>query len=187
MIEAAVDAFAERGYHATTTRDIATRVGLSPAALYVHFPSKAALLAQISRSGHEAALRQVDQAIAAAGDPMSALRAVVGAFATWHAEYHLVARVVQAELAALPAEDRRVVLNLRQQIQHRVEDLLRAGVREGTMDVAEPHAVARALLSLSVDVARWYDPAGRETPEGVGRLYAELATRIVVAPAAVMA
>jgi hypothetical protein len=39
--------------------------------------------------------------------------------------------------------------------------------------------MARALLSLSVDVSRWYDPKSNETPEGIGLLYADLATRMV--------
>lgn len=39
-MEAAADAFAAKGFHATTTRDIAGRAGLSPAGVYVHFASK---------------------------------------------------------------------------------------------------------------------------------------------------
>src|SRR5215468_12698591 len=66
LLTGAVDAFAERGYQATTTRDIASRAGMSPAALYVHYPSKAALLARISGVGHEVALALVQQAIAGA-------------------------------------------------------------------------------------------------------------------------
>lgn len=183
MMEAAVDAFAERGYHATTTRDIATRVGLSPAALYVHFPSKQALLTQISRLGHEAAVELVTRSMAGIDDPMSRLRAVVAAFAAWHAQHHQVARVVQAELSALADDDRRAVIALRQQIERLVQRQLEAGVAAGQMEVGDPRAVARALLSLSVDVARWFDPRGAETPEGIGRLYAELATRMVSRPA----
>ena len=179
MIEAAIDAFAARGYHATTTRDIATRAGLSPAALYVHFPSKAALLVQISRTGHEAAAELVESSIASGSDPLGRLRAVVRNFASWHAEYHQVARVVQQELPALPDDDRREVLRLRQQIERRVEDQLRDGVQKGQMQVSDTRAVARALLSLSVDVARWYVPGGRDTPQSIGALYADLATRMV--------
>jgi AcrR family transcriptional regulator len=179
LIDAAIDAFAERGYHATTTRDIATRVGLSPAALYVHFPSKQALLTQISRLGHEAAVELVDKSMEGIADPVGRLRAVIAAFAAWHAEHHLVARVVQHELAALADDDRRSVIALRQQIERQVERQLEAGVAAGTMEVADPRAVTRALLSLSVDVARWYDPKGKETPEGIGALYADLATRMV--------
>jgi AcrR family transcriptional regulator len=179
MMEAAVDAFAERGYHATTTRDIATRVGLSPAALYVHFPSKQALLTQISRLGHEAAVELVNNSMTGINDPLGRLRAVIHAFAAWHAEHHLVARVVQAELSALADEDRRQVIALRQQIERQVQRQLEAGVADGQMEVSDTRAVARALLSLSVDVSRWYDPKSNETPEGIGLLYADLAIRMV--------
>ena len=179
LIEAAVDAFAERGYHATTTRDIATRVGLSPAALYVHFPSKQALLTQISLLGHEAAVELVTTSMVGLPDPLGRLRAVIRAFASWHAEHHLVARVVQHELAALADDDRRMVIGLRQQIQRLVQQQLEDGVAAGQMQVDDTRAVARALLSLSVDVSRWYDPKGKETPDGIGRLYADLATRMV--------
>lgn len=182
MMEAAIDAFAERGYHATTTRDIATRVGLSPAALYVHFPSKQALLTQISRLGHEAAVELVNNSMTGIDDPLGRLRAVIHAFASWHAEHHLVARVVQAELSALADDDRRAVIGLRQQIERQVQRQLEAGVAVGQMEVSDTRAVARALLSLSVDVSRWYDPKSNETPEGIGILYAELATRMVSRP-----
>ena len=179
LIEAATDAFAERGYHATTTRDIATRVGMSPAALYVHFPSKVALLAQISRLGHEAAAELIDAAIDGAPDPVSRLRAVARGFAAWHAEHHRVARIVQNELAALPEDDRHEVMRLRQGIERRVEEQLRAGVAAGVMAVEDTRAVTRAVLSLTVDVARWYDPAGHDTPLAIGALYADLAARMV--------
>lgn len=51
LLMAGAGSFAERGFHATTTRHIASGAGMSPAALYVHFPSKAALLFEISRRG----------------------------------------------------------------------------------------------------------------------------------------
>ena len=56
LAAAAIDAFAARGFHGTTTRDISTAAGMSPAALYVHYPSKEQLLYEISRSGHLDAL-----------------------------------------------------------------------------------------------------------------------------------
>lgn len=187
IVLAAIDAFAERGYHATTTRDIALRAGLSPAALYVHHPSKAALLALISRIGHDRALALVEQADAgtsepttSAGtrDPVQRLHDVVLRFVEWHAEHHRVARVVQYELAALPPDDWAAVTDRRRRIESVVTAILQAGTEQGRMDVDEPRRVARAILSLSVDVARWYDPAGRDTPADLGGLYAELAVRM---------
>lgn len=178
MMSAAIDAFAERGFHATTTRDIAARAGLSPAALYVHYPSKAALLGHISLSGHVAALDLVTVAVSEAGEPVTRLRDAVAVFVRWHAEHHRTARVVQYELDALPADTRAEVLALRRRIERLVEDVIRDGVAAGVMDVAEPRRVARAVLSLSVDVARWYHP-GRDTPDALGQLYGDLALRMV--------
>ena len=39
LVEAAIAAFAEKGFHGTTTRDIAAAAGMTPAALYVHHRS----------------------------------------------------------------------------------------------------------------------------------------------------
>jgi AcrR family transcriptional regulator len=181
IVEAAIAAFAERGFHATTTRDIALGAGLSPAGLYVHYPSKAAVLAQVSRMGHEATLELVRSVLEDPGEPSSRrrLRQVVETFTAWHARQHLVARVVQYELAALPAADHAEVAALRRRIEGLVEAEVRRGVARGELAVPEPHAATRALLSLCIDVARWFDPAGRESPQDVGRLYGTLVLRML--------
>lgn len=41
--------FARQGFHGTTMREIAERVGVAPSALLYHFPDKAALLAEVLR------------------------------------------------------------------------------------------------------------------------------------------
>jgi len=69
---AAADAFAQRGFHATTTRDIASRAGLSPAGVYVHFASKEVLLFELSRRGHARARDLLVAAADQAGTPTEA-------------------------------------------------------------------------------------------------------------------
>jgi AcrR family transcriptional regulator len=181
IVVAAVEAFAHRGFHATTTRDIATGAGLSPAGLYVHYPSKAAVLAQVSRAGHEATLDLVRGVLEDGGDEPATdrLRRLVEIFTAWHARHHLVARVVQYELAALPDTDHAEVARLRRRIEGLVEAEVRRGVARGELAVAEPHAVTRAVLSLCIDVARWFDPAGRESPQDVAHLYGTLVLRML--------
>ncbi|MEU6643048.1 TetR/AcrR family transcriptional regulator [Saccharomonospora sp. NPDC046836] len=179
LMLAGVESFAQRGYHATTTRDIATNAGMSPAALYVHFPSKAALLFAISRSGHQQALALVEQAAASAESPPAAMRAIVEQFVAWHARRHLVARVVQYELGALPEEEYAVVAGLRRDIERIVRDLLAAGVESGHFHVGDVGTAARAVLSLGIDVARWYSDRSRQSPAALGREYGELALRML--------
>jgi len=180
IVDAAIETFAERGYHATTTRDIALGAGLSPAGLYVHYPSKAAVLAQVSLLGHDAALHLVQTALADA-EPSSAarLRTCVETFTAWHALHHKVARVVQYELGALAPDDRAQVASRRRTIEALVEDEVRRGVARGELAVDDPHGVTRAVLSLCIDVARWYVPAGRESPQDVATLYGSLVLRML--------
>ncbi|WP_216216529.1 TetR/AcrR family transcriptional regulator [Amycolatopsis aidingensis] len=182
LMLAGVESFARRGYHATTTRDIASGAGMSPAALYVHFPSKAALLFAISRSGHEQALALVENAIndpESQGDPVAAMRRVAEDFVAWHARRHTVARVVQYELQALPEQEYAVVADLRRRIERVVRDLIEQGLREGVFRVADPRTAARAALSLGVDVARWYSERSSKAPPELAREYGELVLRML--------
>ena len=175
LMAAAVDLFAERGYHATTTRDIATAAGMSPAALYVHFPSKAAVLSAISRSGHQRALDLLREA-AAVADPVEAMDRLVRRFVAWHARRHRVARVVQYELHALDEEDYLEVAELRRQSEREVREVIARGMRAGVFAVADVKVAARAVLSLGVDVARWYTVGD---PEKIGADYAGLVSRML--------
>lgn len=177
--EAAIIEFAARGFHATTTRDIAARAGLSPAGVYVHFPSKEDLLYAVSVDGHTASLEMLREAAADAGSPTEALRTTVGTFAQWHAERYQDARVVQYEFPHLSHDHREHVLDLRKQINAVVSEVLAAGVRTGDFDVDDVPATTLAVLSMAVDVCRWYDSEIRRSPESIGTDYGELAVRLV--------
>jgi AcrR family transcriptional regulator len=179
LMLAGVESFARRGYHATTTRDIAGGAGMSPAALYVHFPSKAALLFAISRSGHEQTLALVENVLTREQDPAERIRRIVEDFVAWHARRHTVARVVQYELQALPEQEYEIVAELRRRIERIVREVIADGVESGAFSVPEPRTAARAVLSLGVDVARWYTERSRPTPTVLGQEYGELVLRML--------
>jgi AcrR family transcriptional regulator len=181
LLVAAVQAFAERGYHATTTRDISTRVGLSPAGVYVYYKSKEELLYQICLVSHSHSLTAIQTAAARFADPVAQIGSVIGDFTAWHARFHIPARVINYELAALSPEHYDEIVGLRHQIDLVVRSTLERGMAAGVFDVADVVGTARALLSLTIDVARWYRSSGRQAPEDIGRLYADLAVRMVSA------
>jgi len=177
LLTGAIEAFAERGFQATTTRDIASRAGMSPAALYVHYPSKERLLFEISLYGHNAALAILQSADV--GDtPADRLRSLVAAFTAWHARHHTIAHVVQYELNALSPEHLAEVAAIRRAISTTIEQVLADGVRDGTFAVPDLPGTTLAVLSLAIDVARWYTPH-RGDPDALGKLYGDLAHRMV--------
>ncbi|PWG08143.1 TetR family transcriptional regulator [Streptomyces sp. V2] len=182
LLVAAVEAFAERGYHATTTRDIASRAGMSPAALYIHYKTKEELLHRISRIGHDKALGILRTAARREGGAADRLADAVSSFVRWHAVRRTTARVVQYELDALGPDARAEIVALRREVNAEVSGILDDGVASGEFDVIDVRGTTLAILSLCVDVARWFNVNGTRTPEEVGELYADLVLRMVGAP-----
>lgn len=181
LLIAAVEAFAESGYHATTTRDIAGRAGMSPAALYIHYKTKEELLHRISRIGHDKALEILSAADAGGGTPSDRLADAVRSFVRWHAGRHDTAHVVQYEIDALSDDHRTEILELRRRSDAVVRGILRDGVETGEFDVPDVPGTTVAVLSLCIDVARWFNVRGARTPDEVGALYADLVLRMVAA------
>jgi AcrR family transcriptional regulator len=179
LLVAAVEAFAERGYHATTTRDIAGRAGMSPAALYIHYKTKEELLHRISRIGHDKALDIVRGAAQGGGSAAERLTDAVRSFVRWHAGQHTTARVVQYELEALGPEARAEIVALRRQTDAAVRGIIADGVAAVDFDVPDVPGTTLAVLSLCIDVARWFNVDGPRTPDEVGALYADLVLRMV--------
>ncbi|MFJ7943261.1 TetR/AcrR family transcriptional regulator [Streptomyces sp. NPDC096354] len=181
LLVAAVEAFAERGYHATTTRDIAGRAGMSPAALYIHYKTKEELLHRISRIGHDRALLLLETAADGEGTASERLARAVRSFVRWHAEGHTTARVVQYELDALGPEHRTEIVALRRRSDAVIRRIINEGVEAGEFDVPDIPGTTLAVLSLCIDVARWFSAQGSRTPDEVGALYADLVLRMVAA------
>jgi len=179
LLVAAVEAFAERGYHATTTRDIAGRAGMSPAALYIHYKTKEELLHRISRIGHDKALDIVRGAAQGGGSAAERLTDAVRSFVRWHAGQHTTARVVQYELEALGPEARAEIVALRRQTDAAVRGIIEDGVAAGDFDVPDVPGTTLAVLSLCIDVARWFNVDGPRTPDEVGVERADLVLRMV--------
>jgi AcrR family transcriptional regulator len=179
LLSAAITAFAAKGFHGTTTRDIATSAGLSPAGVYVHYPSKEELLFSITEEGHRGVLAEMRAASARADDPAGKLVSIVRAFALWHAERHTRARIVNYELTALTPEHYAVINGIRRLITAELEQVVEAGQLDGSFDVADVRMTTGSLLSLGIDVSRWYQNTGHITPQQIADHHVHLALRIV--------
>jgi AcrR family transcriptional regulator len=185
ILRAGLAMFAERGYHATSIRDIAAGAGIQSASLYSHFPSKEAILAELVLIGHEVHHRALVQALAAAGqDPRDQLHRLVSAHVAMHCRYATLATVTTREQQHLSPEAARPSLALLGASQMLAETVLARGEELGVFDVADPEIIRVAIGSLGFSVTPWYPKrADHFTPEEVGEAYAELALRMVGAAA----
>ena len=179
VLLAAVESFGVRGFHGTNLRHIAEGSGRSTAALYVHFRSKEELLFEISLRGHTVARDLVEAVVALSLPPSDGLCCFVYAFTRWHAEHRTTARVVQYEQAALSAEHARVIADIGHRTEHGVRTLIALGAETGVFDALDVRGAAAAVLSLGIDVARWYRSGVPYDPDRLSRLYAALALRML--------
>jgi AcrR family transcriptional regulator len=74
ILDAAKQLFVEHGYNATTIRRIAGQVGISSTALYVYFPDKNAILAEICDATFEGLIKELDEVRRKYLDPLLALQ-----------------------------------------------------------------------------------------------------------------
>jgi AcrR family transcriptional regulator len=179
LLSSAVLCFARNGFHATTTRDVTAGVGLSPGALYVHFSSKEDVLFAVVRVGHERALAELGDRDVDEVDAVEEVADLVRRFVAWHARHHTVARICQYELSGLEPDHFARVQELRQQINQVFRRAVARGVDAGVFDVADVNRGARAIISLGVDLVRWYRLDGPDSPDALAEEYAELALRML--------
>jgi AcrR family transcriptional regulator len=179
MRRAAIEAFAESGYGGSSTRQIAKRLNMSATAMYPHYRSKEELLYAIAMEGHSSLLAALKEADDPAASCPERLRAVVAAFATWHAENHKQARVVQYELHGLTPAHYRTIAPLRHQATDVITEIVADGVAAGDFHVDNVDEVVMAISSLCVDVCRWFPSRRHRDAHKLGAVYAGVAERLV--------
>ena len=178
ILLAAATAFAERGFHATTTRDIATQAGLSPAALYVYFRSKEEVLHQITASVLDFTIEIAGTEASRPGSPADRLAGLVRVLTLWTTYNSQVAHVVLYQTDALTTAHLADIAAKQREVSQIVRQVITDGVKSGDFDVPDTGAATIAVLSLCLDVARWYRPGYRLTPQQLGESNAVAALRI---------
>ncbi len=112
LLSRAADLFAARGFHGVSVQDLGAACGVSGPALYRHFASKEAILAEMLVRISENLLSEGQARVTEAADDEQALRGLVG----WHIDFaleHKALIVVQdRDWASLPEEARERVRSL---------------------------------------------------------------------------
>lgn len=146
ILATAAELFAARGFHGVSVAELGAACGISGPALYKHFPSKQAMLAEMLTSISERLLAVGRERVASAGTPPDAVRALVD----WHVDFALGHRpliVVQdRDWESLPADARDDVRRLQRAYVDVWADQLRGLRPDLTRDAAR--ASAHAVFGL---------------------------------------
>ena len=173
IVEAATALFSEKGYHATTMREVAAAVGIRAGSLYNHFPGKQELLLRIAASTMEELLAGGRSAVDAHGSPAERLRAFVVFHVTYHAERRLQAKVADGQLHALEPEDHRAVVAIRDAYEALLRGLLEDGRERAGWPVADSRILTFAISTMCTGVDAWYREDGHLSPREIAEVYAD--------------
>jgi AcrR family transcriptional regulator len=146
MLTAAAELFAARGFHGVSVGDLGAACGVSGPAIYRHFASKDAMLAEMLVSISEDLLGEGRSRAASAPEPAAALTALIG----WHVDFALHNKpliVVQdRDWASLPPDAQARVRRLQREYVELWVDTLRQVRPE--IDADRGHAMVHAAFGL---------------------------------------
>ncbi len=179
LMLAAVDTFSRNGFHGASTREIAKRAKLSPAAVYVHFRSKEDLLYSAVLIISNWVFDEVMAVKKEDLPPRERMRKMVEVHVTSHAKMRNALIVVEYEFGTLNPVQRKKILLLRDAMEEMFETCIREGCEQGVFKVTDIPATKVAVLSLCVSVLNWFSPKGRLSATDVGKLYAELVLSMI--------
>ena len=171
---AAIELFARRGYHATSMRSIAAAAGIQPAAIYHWYPSKEAILVRLQDDFMERLTAKVRAATERQPGPALRLAAAVREHVVFHGQHRLAAFVTDSEIRALTEGPRRALIAKRDDYQAIFSEMIRDGIREGSLHATDAHVATFAILLQCTGVSVWFDPAGPVKLEQVAELHVEL-------------
>jgi AcrR family transcriptional regulator len=174
LLLAGVEAFWRDGFYASSTRDIAKRAGLSPAALYVHFKAKEDLLYDIIRYVAEHLRDRLREAADKGGNPTELLSRLMHAYVALPARMYKASLVANREFNSLTASQRKQIVKIRDELEGIVGNCLADGKSSGEFSFDNLSITRMAVISLCRSTLLWFSPRGRSTPEEIGDYYVGL-------------
>jgi AcrR family transcriptional regulator len=180
ILQAALRAFGEKGYHRTTLDDIAEHLGVRKTSLYHYFPDKEAILYECHRQSVVALARILREA-SALGTATAQLEHVVREHVRVMTDT-LQGSPLAFEVTALSGPKRARMIAARDRYERRVRAIIEEGMRNGEFRKGDAKVAVFVILGAINWIARWYRPEGslhanELGQEFVDRLLAGLARR----------
>jgi AcrR family transcriptional regulator len=177
ILAAAIQLFAEYGYHAAPLRDIARLAGIQAASIYHHYPSKQALLVEIMETHMLRLNGALTSLLHEHDDPQRRLYAAIASHIRLHTSYKAEFFIIDTEIRALDGEGKAYILSLRDTYERLLQELLRDGMQRGIFRDSDVKVTSYAVIAMCTEVATWFRPGGRLSVQQVIDIYSRIIAR----------
>ena len=174
ILVAAVQLFAEYGYHAAPLRDVARIAGIQAASIYHHFPNKHAFPVEIMEVHMNRLNTQLERIIHEHQDPLQRLQEAISNHIRLHTTYKQEFFIIDTEIRALEGENRTFILLLRDTYEKLIQSILRDGMERGAFRNLDSKVASYAIIAMCTQVATWFHPDGRLSTHQVIALYRQI-------------
>ena len=174
---AAVQLFAEYGYHAAPLRNIARMAGIQAASIYYHYANKEALLVEIMETHMQQLNANLERIVREQSDPQKRLYDAIANHIRLHTSYKAEFFIIDTEIRALEGDHRRYILSLRDRYEFLLQELLRDGMERGVFRQSDVKVSSYAIIAMCTEVATWFRPNGRLSVQQVIDLYSQMITQ----------
>jgi AcrR family transcriptional regulator len=175
LLDAALEVFVNRGYHATAMDEIAERAGVSKPVLYQHFPGKLELYLALLDESVDSLLDTIRTALLSTTENKQRVGATFSAYFDFVAGQHQAYRLVfESDLSNEPAVRAKL-----DRVQQECANIVSEVVREdaGISD-EEAHLLSIAMVGMAQVSARyWLSSQGDLPREAAEQMVARLAWR----------
>ncbi len=177
VLSAAVQLFAEYGYHAAPLRDIAHIAGIQAASIYYHYANKQALLVEIMETYMRQLNSNLERILRKQTSPVERLHEAVANHIRLHTTYKAEFFIIDTEIRALEGENRQYILSMRDQYESLLQELLREGMEQHVFRPGDVKVTSYAIIAMCTEVAQWFRPNGRLTVQQVIDIYTQMVTQ----------
>ena len=160
----AAEIMCQKGYEATSMKDIADAVGLTKAGIYHYILGKEDLLFQIMSFAMDMVDENVVTPARKIDDPEQRLRTIVERHARRILEMGGAVTVILEEMAALTPAHRRAIRGRKRAYFDLVRQTLEELAREGKLREVSPTVATFNLFGMINWISRWYRPDGKLSP-----------------------
>jgi AcrR family transcriptional regulator len=169
--------FRERGYPATTVRDIAREMNMQAGSLYAHIESKEDVLWEIVNRAANEFLASAQPVAASDLRPTEKLRELVRGHVRVVAANLAEATIFLHEWKFLGEERRREIAERRNRYESLYRHVVEEGIASGEFAPTDPKMATLLVLSAVNWMPQWYNPAGPLSPAEVADGFIELVLR----------
>ena len=173
LLRTAARVFAEKGYHATTMRDLARATGMSLAGMYYYVQGKDELLFVIQERCFQQVLAGATAAVAETSSPVERVTRFIHHHLGFFASHMSEMKVLSHEARSLTGPR----LDKVNRLKRRYVDLLARLIADLDTDGdgrPDPRIAAYGLFGMMNWIYTWYDPKGPVSPETLADHFAQL-------------